>query len=115
MKNHTLTYEISGINLPQFGCDLDKLEWTRVLNINLCLFAKTGIRVNIFLQEVQRNSNLDNALLKEEDRNDKRTQVEVFYIAKARKLALGGMLKTPTSDRNDRETKLRAANIERRA
>ena len=95
MKSHMLTYGISQINLPQIGCGRDKLEWTRVLNITLCLFANTDVRVNIFLQKVQCNSNLDNALLKEEYPNDEKTRMDIFHMAQARKLAFEGMLKTP--------------------
>ena len=63
MKSHKLTYGIKEINLPQIGCGLDKLEWARVFNIILCLFANTDFRVNIFLQKVHVNSNLDKTLL----------------------------------------------------
>ena len=95
MKSHMLTYGIKEINLPQIGCGLDKLEWARVFNINLCLFANTDIRVNIFLQKVHVNSNLDNTLLAEEYPNDEKTRTDIFHMANARKLAFEGKLKTP--------------------
>ena len=95
MKSHMLTYGIKEINLPQIGCGLDKLEWARVFNIILCLFANTDIRVNIFLQKVHVNSNLDNTLLAEEYPNDEKTRTDIFHMANARKLAFEGMLKTP--------------------
>ena len=109
-----LTYGIEKINLPQVGCGLDKLEWAQVFNIILCLFANTDFRVNIFMQKVHVNSNLDNTLLAEEYPNDEKTRLHVFHMAKARKLALEAMLKTPTINRNDRATKLRTFNFERR-
>ena len=90
-----LTYGIKDINLPQIGCGLDNLEWARVFNLILCLFANTDTRVNIFLQKVHVNSNLDNTLLLEEYPNDEKTRMNIFHLAKARKLAFEGMLKTP--------------------
>ena len=95
MKSHMVTYGIQEINLPQIGCGLDKLEWARVFSIILCLFANTDIRVNIFLQKVHVNSNIDNTLLAEEYPNDEKTRMDIFHMAKARKLAFEGMLKTP--------------------
>ena len=95
MKSHMLTYGIKEINLPQIGCGLDKLEWARVFNIILCLFANTDIRVNIFLQKVHVNSNFDNTLLAEEYPNDEKTRMDIFHMANARKLAFEGMLKMP--------------------
>ena len=95
MKSHMLTYEIKEINLPQIGCGLDKLEWARVFSIILCLFANTGIRVNIFLQKVYVNSNLDHTLLAEEYPNDEKTRMNIFHVAQAQKVAVEGMLKTP--------------------
>ena len=95
MKSHMLVYGIKEINLPQIGCGFDKLEWARVFNIILCLFANTDIRVNIFLQKVHVNSKLDNTLLAEEYPNDEKTRMDIFHMANARKLAFEGMLKTP--------------------
>ena len=40
-KSYILTYGILEITLPQIGCRLDNLEWTRVFNLILCLFANT--------------------------------------------------------------------------
>ena len=40
--------------------------------------------------------------------------MDIFHMAKARKLVFEGMLKTPTINRNDRATELRAINFERR-
>ena len=114
MKSHILTYGIKEINLPQIGRGLDKLEWARVSNILLCLFANTDIRVHIFMQKVHVNSNLDNTFLAEEYPNDEKTRLHVFHTAAARKLTLEGMLKTPTINRNNRATELRAINFERR-
>ena len=94
MKSHMLMYGITEINLPQIGCGLDKLEWARVFNIILCLFGNTDIRVNIFLQKVHVHSNLDNTLLAEEYANDEKTRKDIFHMAKARKLAFEGILKT---------------------
>ena len=94
---------------------LDKLEWTRVSNIILRLFANTDIRVNIFLQKAKWNSNLDNALPAEEYSNDEEKRKKVFYMATAGKLALEGMLQTPPKiDRNDRVSELRSFNPEQR-
>ena len=90
-----LTYGIKGINLPQIGFGLDKLEWARVFNIILCLFANTDIRVNIVLQKFHVNSNLDNTLLAEDYPNDKKTRRDIFHMANARILAFEAMLKTP--------------------
>ena len=95
MKSHMLTHGIKEINLPQIGCGLDILEWARVFNIILCLFANTDIRVNIFLQKVNVHSNLDNTLLAEEYPNDEKTRMDIFHMAQAQKLAFEGMLKTP--------------------
>ena len=95
MKSHMLTYGIKEINLPQIGSGLDKLEWAPVFNINLCLFANTDIRVNIFLQKVHVNSNHDNSLLAEEYLHDKKTRMDIFHIANARNLAFEGLLKLP--------------------
>ena len=95
MKSHMLMYGIEEINLPQIGCGLDKLEWARVFNIILCLFAITDIRINIFLQKVHVNSNLDNTLLAEEYPNDEKTRMDIFHMANAGKLVFEGMLKTP--------------------
>ena len=114
MKSHLLTYGIKKINLKQMGCGLDKLEWARVFNIFLCLFANTDFRVNIFMQNVHVKFNLDNSLLAEEYPNDKKTRLQVIHMAKAQKLALEGMLKTPIINRNDRATELRTVNFERR-
>ena len=94
MKSHLLTYGIKEINLPQVGCGLDKLERARVFNIILCLFANTDLRVNILLQKFHVNSNLDNTLLEEEFPNDKKTPMDIFHMANARKVAVEGMLKT---------------------
>ena len=94
------------IILPQIGCGLDKLEWTRVLNIIFRSFANTDIRFNIFLQKVKWNSNFENALLAEEFSNDKETRKNVFNMATARKPALEGMLQTPP--KVDGDTELRA-------
>ena len=95
MKSHMLTYGIKEINLPQIGCGLDKLEWARVFNIILCLFANTDILVNIFLQKIHVNSNLDNTLLAEEYPNDEKARMDIFHMANALKIAFEGMLKTP--------------------
>ena len=96
MKSQMLTHGIQEINLPQIGCGLDKLEWAPVFNIILRLFANTDIRVNIFLQKVDVNSNLDNTLLAEEYPNDEKTRMDIFHMANARKLAFEGMLKMPS-------------------
>ena len=114
MKSHMLTHGIKEINLPQIGCRLDKPEWSRGFNIILCLFANTDIRVNIFLQQVHVNSNLDNTLLAEEYPNDEKTRMDIFHMAQARQLAFEGVLKTPTNDRIDRATELRANKFQRR-
>ena len=95
MESHVLTYGIKEINLPQIGCGLDNLEWARVFNIILCSFANTDIRFNIFLQKVHVKSNRDNTLLAEEYPNDEKARMGIFHMAKARKLAFEGMLKTP--------------------
>ena len=110
-----LNHNISEINLPQNGCGLDKLEWTRVLNKNLRFFANTHVRVNIFLQKFRGNSNVGNALLLGEYSNDNETRKNVFYLATARKLAREGKLQaSPKSDHNNRNNELRAFNPERR-
>ena len=95
MKSHMLTYGVKETNLPQIGCGLDKLEWARVFKIILCLFANTDIRVNIFMQIAHVNFNLDNTLLEEDHANDEKTQMDIFHMAKARKVTFDGMLTTP--------------------
>ena len=95
MKSHMLTHGIKEINLPQIGCGLDTLEWARVFNIFLCLFANTDIRVNILMKKVHVHSNIDNTLLAEEYPNDEKTRRDIFHMAQARKLVFEGMLKTP--------------------
>ena len=87
--------ELKKSTYPQIECGLDKLEWARVFNIILCLFAYTDIRVNIFLQKVHVKSNLDITLLAEEYPNDEKTRMDIFHMAEARKLAFEGMLKMP--------------------
>ena len=98
-----LTYRNKEIILPQIACGLDNIEWARVVNIILCLFANTDIRVNIFLQQVHANSNLDYTFLAEEYPIDEKTRIDVIHMAQARKLVFEGKLKMPTNDRNERD------------
>ena len=107
-----LVHNIREIELAQIRCGPGKLEWTRVLNIILRLFADTDFRVNILLPKVKWNSNFDNALLAEEYSNDEETCKNVFHKATAQKLALEGVLQTPPNV--DRDLEFRAFHPERR-
>ena len=46
------------------------------------------------MQKANVNFNLDNTLLAEEYANDEKTRMNIFHMAKARKLAFEGLLKT---------------------
>ena len=93
MKSHRLIHGIREINLPQIGSRLDKLEWKRVSNIVLRIFSNFDIQVNIFFQKDKKHSNFDNALLAQQYPHYEKTRIDIFHMAKARKLALEGMLK----------------------
>ena len=84
MKSQLLTYGIKEINLPQIGRRLDKLEWARVFNLILCIFANPDIWVSIFLQQVHATSNLDNTLLAEKYPNDEKTRMDILHMPEAR-------------------------------
>ena len=51
MKSHMLEHGITENSLPQIGCGLDKLEWTKVLTDIIHIFGHSGIRVELFFYE----------------------------------------------------------------
>ena len=51
MKIHMLEHGITEISLPQIGCGLDKLEWTKFLTDMIHIFGHSGICVKLFLRK----------------------------------------------------------------
>ena len=56
MKGHMLENGITEISLPQIGCGLDKLEWTKVLTDRIHIFGHSGICVKLFLTKMAQQS-----------------------------------------------------------
>ena len=56
MKSHMLEHGITEISLPQIGCRLDKLEWTKVLTGIIHIFGHSGIRVKLFFTKMAQQS-----------------------------------------------------------
>ena len=50
MKSHMLEHGITENSLPQIGCGIDKLEWTKVLTDIIHIFGHSGIRVKLFYE-----------------------------------------------------------------
>ena len=56
MKSHMLEHGITDISLLQFGCGLDKLEWTKVLTDILHISGHSGICVKLFFTKMGQKS-----------------------------------------------------------
>lgn len=103
MKSHMLTHGVKEISLPQIGCGLDALEWTKVLTSIIQIFDNSGICVKVFLRSCNSKPNIENSFVAEEYDNNHETNKHVFHMCTARKLAFEGMMKSHSSH-NTKET-----------
>ena len=55
MKSHMLEHGITESSLPQTGCGLDKLEWTKVFTDKIHIFGNSGICVNLSTKMAQQS------------------------------------------------------------
>ena len=94
MKSHMLEHGITEISLPQNGCGLDKLEWTKILIDIIHIFGHSEICVKL-LRKWPSNPLNENLIIAEEYDKDEETNRRLIYMCSARKLAFEGLLQNP--------------------
>ena len=53
MKNHVESKNVLRISMPQIGCGLDKLDWTKVQTLIQEIFRHTNIEIIVFLKPLK--------------------------------------------------------------
>ena len=90
-----LEHGITEISLPQIGCGLVKLEWTKVLTYIIHIFGHIEICVKLFLPKWPSNPLNENLIIAEEYDKDEETKRRLTHMCTARKLAFVGLLQNP--------------------
>ena len=95
MKSQMLEHGITENSLPQIGCGLDKLEWTKVLTDIFHIFGHSGICVKLLLRKWHSNPLNENFIIAEEYDKDEEANRRLIHMCTARKLAFEGLPQNP--------------------
>ena len=90
-----LEHGITEISLPQIGCGLEKLKWTKILTDIIHIFGHSGICVKLFFRKRHRNPLNEKLTIGEEYDKDKETNRRLFRMCTARKFASERLLQNP--------------------